>query len=552
MSKMTGAQAVLEVLKQEQVSHIFGVPGESFTPFMDALYDEPQISFVVGRQEGGACFMAEAYAGAGGGVAVVMGARAVGATNLSIGVHTAMENSTPMVVLLGQVKSSFRGREGFQEVDLDRMFAPLCKWAFEISDVQRIPELMQRAFLLARSGRPGPVVVSLPEDVLADSLEAHFAPYRVEPRPAPAAAEVEAFLANLQRAQRPLIVAGAGVKRAGAEAALVAFAERFAIPVCAAWRRHDVFPNQHPLYCGHFQMGTHPEILRTIRESDCLVVVGARLNEITTQGYSTIDGQAILQIDIDERMIGKAYPVAQGLIADAGEALRALVGCPSAEMSFHGWAASRQQAYQALVEVPEQLHTDRVDNRQIIRCLQAALPDDAILTNDAGNFAGWLHTFFRFKQPNTYVGAASGAMGYGMPAAIGVQLACPDRRVVSLSGDGGIMMTIQELETAVRLQLPIIALVFNNNMYGSIRMHQEKAHPRRVIGSDLGNPDYLLLAQAFGAFGARVTADSEFTGVLQEALASGRPSLIEIICDPEQISVWQTIGQIRDKADQHG
>lgn len=543
--KMSGAQAILEVLKREGVRHLFGVPGENFTPLMDALYDEPSIEFIVGRQEGGAAFMAEAYAGSGGGVGVVLGARAVGATNLSIGVHTAMENSTPMVVLLGQLDSKFRGREGFQEIDLDRMFAPLCKWAVELSDARRLPEILQRAFRLARSGRPGPVVVSLTEDALHDELEANFSTPLAVSRPRPSPDEVSALVRLLAQARRPVIVAGAGVKRAGAESLLVQFAERCAIPVMAAWRRHDVFPNGHPLYCGHLQMGTHPALVDTLRQADMLIVIGARLSEITTQNYTAVNaGQRILQIDIDDRILGKAYPIEYGVVADARQALEALLeqrfAAPSPD-----WAKSRRAIYEDVTGLIVEPHDDYVDNRQIIRELRAQLPDDAILTNDAGNFAGWMHTFFSFRQSNTYVGAASGAMGYGRPAAIGVRLAQPGRTVVSLSGDGGLMMTIQELETAVRFKLPVIALVFNNNMYGSIRMHQEKAHPGRVIGSDLGNPDFVLLAQAFGAQGLRVSNDAAFAQALQIALQSTGPVLIEIVCDPQRISVRQTIEQIR-------
>jgi acetolactate synthase-1/2/3 large subunit len=543
--KMSGAQAILQVLKREGVRHLFGVPGENFTPLMDALYDEPSISFVVGRQEGGAAFMAEAYAGAGGGVGVVLGARAVGATNLSIGVHTAMENSTPMVVLLGQLDSRFRGREGFQEVDLDRLFAPLCKWAVEVSDAQRLPDILQRAFRLARSGRPGPVVVSLTEDALHDELDARFSVPQAVSRPRPSPEEMTDFVRLLAQAQRPLIIAGAGVKRAGAEALLVQFAERCGVPVLAAWRRHDVFPNGHRLYCGHLQMGTHPALVETLRQADLLVVLGARLNEITTQHYTAVSaGQRILQIDIDDRMLGKAYPVELGIVADARQALAALLE-RSLAPAPQDWARTRRSAYEDATSLVHEPHEHYVDNRQIIRELRAQLPDDAILTNDAGNFAGWMHTFFSFRQANTYVGAASGAMGYGMPAAIGVQLAQPDKTVVSLSGDGGLMMTVQELETAVRLKLPIIALVFNNNMYGSIRMHQEKAHPGRVIGSDLGNPDFVLLAQAFGALGLRVSNDAAFADALRTARAAPGPALIEIVCDPQRISVRQTIEQIR-------
>ncbi|WP_434652515.1 thiamine pyrophosphate-dependent enzyme [Pseudomonas sp. R3-56] len=378
-----------------------------------------------------------------------------------------------------------------------------------------------------------------------DELQAHFSEPLAVSRPRPSPDEVSGFVRLLAEARRPVIIAGAGVKRAGAEALLVQFAERCAIPVLAAWRRHDVFPNGHRLYCGHLQMGTPPALVDTLRQADMLIVIGARLNEITTQNYAAVSaGQRILQIDIDDHMLGKVYPIEQGIVADANQALQALLEQTFAVPS-DDWAKSRRTVYEDVTNLVVETHEDYVDNRQIIRELRAQLPDDSILTNDAGNFAGWMHTFFSFRQTNTYVGAASGAMGYGMPAAIGVQLAHPDKTVVSLSGDGGLMMTIQELETAVRLKLPIIALVFNNNMYGSIRMHQEKAHPGRVIGSDLGNPDFVLLAQAFGAQGLRVNNDAAFADALRIALAASGPVLIEIVSDPQRISVRQTIDQIR-------
>jgi acetolactate synthase I/II/III large subunit len=326
----------------------------------------------------------------------------------------------------------------------------------------------------------------------------------------------------------------------------VAFAERWGVPVVAAWRRHDAFPNDHPLYAGHLQLGAHPEVVRTVREADVLLALGTRLGEVTSQRYTAIrPEQRIAQVDVEPSMLGKAYPVELGVVADLGEALDALLasGPPAREPS--AWARERRAAAERAAFVPAEAHDDRVDNRQIIRLLRAALPDDAVITNDAGNFSGWLHAFFEFRRPHTYVGAASGAMGYGLPAAIGAALARPDVPVVALAGDGGFLMTVQELETAVRLRLPLVVLVFNNNMYGTIRMHQERRHPGRTIGTDLGNPDLVALAESFGAYGARVTADAEFPAVLRAALAQDRPSVVEIRTDPEQISVWSTIAELR-------
>jgi acetolactate synthase I/II/III large subunit len=533
-------------LREHGVRRVFGVPSESFTMFMDALLDEPDIGFVPARQEGGAAFMAEAYAAASGQIGVVLGGRAVGASNLAIGVHTARENSTPLLVLVGQVNSRHRGREAFQEAALADMLRPLAKHAVEEADPERMPATVARALDLAVSGRPGPVVLSLPEDVFAGEVgDPPARPVRV-PRPRPSAAEVAAVHALLAAAERPLIVAGAGVRLSGAEARLAAFAERWGVPVAAAWRRHDVFPNDHPLYAGHLQLGAHPEIVRTVREADVLLALGTRLGEVTSQRYTAITpDQRIAQVDIEPSMIGKSHRVEVGIVADLGEALDALLGAGPPPRGPSAWARERRTAYERASAVPPGEHHDRVDNRQIIRMLREALPDDAVLTNDAGNFSGWLHAFFPFRRPGTYVGAASGAMGYGLPAAIGAKLAHPGRPVVSLSGDGGFLMTVQELETAVRLRLPLVALVFNNNMYGTIRMHQERRYPRRTIGTDLGNPDLVALAESFGAFGALVTDDAGFPAALRAALAEDRPAVVEIRTDPEQISVWRTLTELR-------
>ena len=543
----TVATNLVGSLREHGVRRVFGVPSESFTMVMDALLGEPEIEFVAARQEGGAAFMAEAYAAASGEIGVVLGGRAVGASNLAIGVHTARENSTPLLVLVGQVNSRHRGREAFQEAALADFLRPLAKHAVEEADPSRMPETVARALRLAVTGRPGPVVLSLPEDVFAGEVDEPPArPVRI-PRPRPSAAEVAVCHALLSSAERPLIIAGAGVRLSGAETRLVEFAERWGVPVAAAWRRHDAFPNDHPLYAGHLQLGAHPEVVRTVREADVLLALGTRLGEITSQRYTAIaPSQRIAQVDIEPSMIGKSHPAELGIVADLAEALEALLeaGPPPREPSE--WVRERRKAYEQVSAVPVEEHDDRVDNRQIIRMLREALPDDAVLTNDAGNFSGWLHAFFPFRRPGTYVGAASGAMGYGLPAAIGAKLARPDRTVVSLSGDGGFLMTVQELETAVRLRLPIVALVFNNNMYGTIRMHQERRYPHRTIGTDLGNPDLVALAASFGAFGALVTADAEFPAVLRGALAQDRPAVIEIRTDPEQISVWRTIAELRE------
>lgn len=539
--KMTGAQAIVESVKIEGVTKVFCVPGESYLPVMDAIYQELTIDLISARHEGGAAFMAEGYAKATGKPAVVMATRGVGAANLSIGVHTAFQDSTPMVVLLGQVHSQFRGREGFQEVDLDQFFRPIAKWTVEIKDAERVPELMQRAFRIAQSGRPGPVVVALPEDILPMKKMMTFGPPVSKPKPRPAYSEINEIEELLNEASFPLIIAGGGIKSSKAEASLIHFAEKFELPVVVAFRRHDSFPTNHRLYAGHLGLGVNSGILQTVKEADVIVAIGTRLSEVTTQDYSIISQEKkLIHIDISEETIGKVYAPHIGVVADAEECLIALSQI-KLKQKWHLWAKARRNAYeQSLVKTNETL------NKQIITTLQKHLPADAIITNDAGNFAGWLHTFFEFNSPNTYIGPTSGAMGYGMPAAIGAKLAFPNKTVVSLSGDGGFMMTMQELETAVRYKIPIISIIFNNRMYGTIRMHQEMVYPGRVIGTDLGNVHFAEYAKCVGANGYLVHNKSEFEKALLEALHINNPTVIEIHSDPEQISVHSTIKQLRD------
>ncbi|WP_042142041.1 thiamine pyrophosphate-dependent enzyme [Paucisalibacillus sp. EB02] len=542
-TKMTAAHAIVECIKREGIQKVFCVPGESYLPLLDALYDEPSIDLVSARHEGGASFMAEGYAKASHKPGVVLATRGVGAANLSIGVHTAYQDSTPMVVFLGQVHSKFRGREGFQEVDLDQFFKPISKWAVEVKDPERMPEIVGRAFRIARSGRPGPVVVSLPEDVLPVETEMHFGPEITIPKPSPSKEEIILVENILQEAQKPLIIAGGGVKLSQAEEELVCFAEKLQIPVMSAFRRHDAFPNNHDLYVGHLGLGTPKRILETVKEADVILALGTRLSEVTTQDYSLLSAeQKLIHIDIEQDVIGKVYPPDLGIIADMKQALEALVEVELTSL-WPSWAEESRLRY---VGVSSLEVTDKdVINKHVIQALVEMLPKDALITNDAGNFAGWLHGFYPFTEKNTYVGPTSGAMGYGLPAAIGAKLAVPNQTVVSLSGDGGFMMTFQELETAVREKVPVIALVFNNNSYGTIRMHQEMHYPERVIGTDLGVVSFRVLANGVGAEGYTVFTIDEFRNALTQALTSGLPTVIEIMTDVENISVTSTISSLR-------
>ncbi len=545
---MSGARAIVECMRLEGVEHVFCVPGESYLPLMDSIYETDSIKLISTRHEGGAAFMVEAYGKATRKPGVAMATRAVGGANLAIGIHTAYQDSTPMVVFLGQVHSKFRGREGFQEVDLDRFFGHIAKWAVEIKDVERIPELVQRAFRIAKSGRPGPVVIALPEDVLVAEAEMSFGPVTPVPTPRPGAKEIASVQQLLEQSERPLILAGGGVIAADGEQSLRKLAERFGIPVMSSFRRHDVFPNDHALYVGHSGLGTFAPVLDTLRQADLVLAIGTRLSEVTTQDYSILNPeQKLIHIDIDVATLGKVYSPHVGIVADAKEALDALLTM-KLDRSWTVWASERHEIYKHAGDRVDTEKEHTIDNGEIIRILQEILPEDSIITNDAGNFAGWLHNFYSFTSPKTYIGPTSGAMGYGLPAAIGVKLAKPDKTVVSLSGDGGFMMTIQELETAVRYNIPVIALVFNNSMYGTIRMHQEMHYPERVIGTELSHTNFSALGVALGAQSFSVTTHKEFKDTLKYALASKRVTIIEIITNPERISVQATITSIREKS----
>lgn len=542
----SAANAIVKCLKIEGISNVFCVPGESYLPVLDALHDESSMRVISARHESGAAFMAEGYAKSSLKPGVVLATRGVGAANLSIGVHTAYQDSTSMVVFLGQVHSKFRGREGFQEVNLDQFFGHIAKWTVEVKDPERIPELVQRALRIAQSGRPGPVVVSLPEDVLPIETEMSFGSATVKSKPRPSTQEKKNVEAILSSAEKPLIIAGGGVKSSQAEEDLIAFAEKFSIPVMAAFRRHDCFPNDHPLYAGHLGLGTNQKLLQTVQEADVILALGTRLSEVTTQDYQIITpDKKLIHVDIEHESIGKVFAPDVGVVADLKEALNVLF-----EMDVQGswiyWVDERRDAFESVSNL-DISHND-VINKHIIAMVAKALPEHALLTNDAGNFAGWLHAFYPFKKKHTYVGPTSGAMGYGMPAALGAKLAFPDKPVVSFSGDGGFMMTFQEMETAVRCNIPIISLVFNNQMYGTIRMHQEMHYPEKVIATDLGNVSFKDMAKSVGADGYQVSTAEEFAKTFEQALEKKKPCVIEILTDKEQISLSSTITQIRDKA----
>jgi acetolactate synthase-1/2/3 large subunit len=552
--RLTGARAVVEQLKREGVRFAFNVPGESVLSILDALYDTDEIELVATRHEEGAAFMAEAVGKLDQRPALCMATRGVGSTNMGIALHTAYQDSTPLLAIIGQVETPYRSREAFQEVELAPFFAHICKWTAEVNRTDRLPEYIHEAVRRSISGRPGPVLLAIPTDVLddeADFTDDHFRPAAVAPRPAPVAEDVERALDLLLTADRPLILAGGGVIAAGATESLVAFADATGIPVACAFRRYHAFPNHHPLYIGAMGLGAPPTVAARLRDADVLLALGTRLNEFTTATYSVPTPRTqLIHVDINPDTIGVNFPPAVGLVADAREALLALHATladrTDERLEARRAAAAADRAAYESVATPRAVESGSpVDPSGVLADIARLLPPETIITGDAGNFWGWFGRYHRFGPPGAYLGPTSGAMGYAMPSAVGAAFARPGTPVLAVAGDGGFLMTGQELETAVRHNLPVIALVFNNRIYGTIRMHQERTYPGRVSGTDLGPVDFALYANALGAHGERVTDNRDFAPALERALARRAPSLIEVVTDPEQISVSATIAQLR-------
>jgi len=542
--KKHGGEAIVDVMKQEGVTNIFGVPGESYLNVLDAIYEESNLNFISARQEGGASFMAEAYAKATGKVGVCTATRGPGATNLSVGLHTAFQDSTPIVALIGQVEKKFKDREAFQEVEFSSYFSHLCKWAVEINDAKRIPELLHRAFHVARSGRPGPVVVSLPEDMQDEIVsENNYAPIKVNP-PRPNKESVKEIITEVKQAKQPVIIAGGGIILSKATSNLVQLSETLKIPVATAFRRFHAFPNQHENYIGALGLGARKALQEYIQNSDVVLALGTKFSQMTTADYSLLDPQSkLIHIDISSDVIGKVYKPYLSVVSDVNEFLKDMLVevQPEEDVEKIKKLEEANKEYVTFA-TPKNVKTKEdgfADIKKVIQDLQDTLPKDAIITSDAGNFFSWISRYYRYEDDEIYLGPTSGAMGYGLPSAIGAQTAAPEKTVVSISGDGGFMMTVQEFETAVRYNKPIISLVINNNKYGTIRSHQEKKFPERVIGTNLTNPDFAELARNFGGNGMKVDNNQDFMKALQEAMNQQQPTLIEIAVNPEILSANQ-------------
>ncbi|MCU4652661.1 thiamine pyrophosphate-binding protein [Roseibacterium sp. SDUM158016] len=549
---LTGAQSLVACLRQQGVDHCFLVPGESYLAVLDALTDAPEVAVTVCRQEGGAAMMADAYGKLTGRPGICMVTRGPGATNASAGLHVARQDATPMILFVGQVARHMREREAFQEVDYRRMFGQVAKWVAEVDSADRVPEMVSRAFHVAMSGRPGPVVLALPEDMLVEA-SSRVSPSLPLARPAiagPTDHDLRRLQNLLANATAPMIVVGGGAWSDAARQELQAVAERWAVPVAASFRCQDFFDNTHPNYAGDVGIGINPKLAARIRSADVLVLLGTRFSEMESSGYSLIDipkpAETLVHVYPDPEEIGRVYMPDLGIAAPAAETVAALARCdaprqiPQARLAH---VAACNADYRAWSSLPE--GRGALAMAEVMGHVKKTLRADAIVTNGAGNYTVWVHRFLTYRRHRTQLAPISGSMGYGLPAAVAAARMYPDREVVCFAGDGCFLMHGQELATAAKYKVNLTVIVVNNGMYGTIRMHQERSYPGRVSATDLTNPDFAMLARAYGCHGETVTRTDQFVAAWDRALACAGPSLIELQVDPDLITPTQTIADLR-------
>lgn len=537
-----GGQILVDALLRHAVDTVYCIPGESYLPVLDALHDAAGIQTIVTRHEGAASNMADAYGKLSGRPGICFVTRGPGATHAANGVHTAMQDSTPMILFIGQVESAFKGREAFQEVDYRQMFGGLAKWATEVEDIRRLPEIVARAFRVAQSGRPGPVVIGLPEEVLFGSAQvADVAPTPIT-HAAPSAAALAELRERLSQARRPLVIVGGTGWTPEACAQVRAFARANRLPLVASFRRQDLIDNRDEQYAGQLGFGASPKLTARVQEADLLLVLGSRLSETPSAGYTLVRSprplQGMIHVYPDASELGRVYQADQSIQAGMPEIAAALAGlAPLSETPWAEWTASARADYLSYIAPPQNaVPPQGVDLTQVVQYLNETLPDDAVISNGAGNYAVWVHRFYRYRSPRSQLAPTNGAMGYGFPAAIAAKLRDPQRSVVCFAGDGCFMMYPQELATAVQYGAALTVIVVNNGMLGTIRMHQEREYPGRINATQLRNPDFVALAHAFGAHGERVERTEDFAAAFERAQASGKPSLIELRTDPQQIT----------------
>ncbi len=545
----TGGRILVDQLLAQGCDRIFCVPGESYLAVLDALHDSPAIDLVVCRQEGGAAYMAEADGKLTGRPGICFVTRGPGATNAAIGVHVAMQDSTPMILFVGDVARDAKDREGFQEIDFPAMFAPIAKWAAKIDDARRIPEYVARAYAVALSGRPGPVVLALPEDMLLDEVAATDRPQVVRPAQVPDPRAIEALIDLLRDAAAPFAIVGGADWDAGAAHHFAEFAESIGLPVASAFRRQDAIANDSPVWAGNLGYGPNPELVARVRAADLLLVVGARLGEATTDGYTLITpdhpGQILVHVHPDPDELQSVYRTDLAICADCHEFADALVHGEHDLLPFADGAEAHAQ-WRAWSE-PAPREGVALDLGACVAAMRDALPADTVICNGAGNYSSWWHRYWRYGPRGTQLAPTAGAMGYGVPAAVAAALRTPARRVVALAGDGCFLMNGQELATAAAQRVPMLVIVVDNGNYGTIRMHQEREYPGRVSGTGLANPDFAALARAYGGWAETVERTADFAPALARALAQPALALLHLKTDIEQITPATTLAKMNPR-----
>jgi len=548
----TGGQLLIDALKVHGVDLVFGVPGESYLAALDAFHDASEkIQFVICRQEGGAAYMAETYGKLTGRPGICFATRGPGATNASLGVHTAYQDSSPMILFIGQVGTDFIEREAFQEIDYRRMYGQMAKWVAQIDRADRVPEYVHRAFHTAVSGRPGPVVLALPEDMLRETATVADTGRYQRIAAHPGEADLQKLRGMLAQAKRPFVLLGGSDWNAQACADFRAFTEANNLPVGTAFRRQDLYDNRLPNFVGDVGIGINPKLAERVKTCDLLIAVGARMDEITTCGYTLIDAPRpkprFVHVHPGAEVLGKVYEgeiLINSGMPEFAHAARKLV--PVDSSAWKDWTKAARSDYEAWLApepAPGNLHPG-----EVIAYLRKRLPPETIITNGAGNFAGWIHRYYPYPGFRTELAPTSGSMGYGVPSGVAAKLVHPDRPVVSFSGDGDFLMCGQELATAAQYDLKIVFIVVNNGMYGTIRMHQERDYPGRVSGTELKNPDFAALARAYGLHGETVDKTADFEAAFERAWKAKTASLIEMRIDPDAITTRTTLSAIRANA----
>ena len=570
----SGGQLIVDALQIHGVDTIFGVPGESYLPVLDALHEHKMalqndpnnahnaIKFIINRQEGGAAFMAEAYGKLTGKPGICFVTRGPGATNASIGVHTAYQDSTPMILFIGQVGNDFVEREAFQEIDYRRMYGQMAKWVAQIDRADRVHEYVARAFQVATSGRPGPVVLALPEDMLSQVVAPENIPTmrRYQPvQASPSAAQMQELSERLSQAQRPIVILGGGGWTQAACAQIQAFAERQKLPIACAFRFQDLLDNHHPNYIGDVGIGINPKLAERIKNADCVIAIGPRLGEMTTGGYQLLTApiakQSLIHIHADALELGRVYQADMLINSGMPHIAAALSLMPT--LDSRAWQNSVTEA-RAEYEANQTIAAIFKDGNsplnlwQVVQDISAQVPKDTIITNGAGNHTTWAHRYYRYGAMRTQLAPTSGAMGYSVPSGVAAKIIAPHRCVITFAGDGEFLMNGQELATAAQYRAGVIVIVFNNGVYGTIRMHQEREFPTRQVGTELHNPDFAALARAYGGSGEVVTQTDQFAPALSRALAftaeHNLPALIELRYDANLITPAATLEMIKQAA----